>query len=533
MSEGTMDKRQEEFISRDICGETVICEAAGEYTLPDYQPEIRRLLHVRAAILPAGKYMGGAKAEFAGAVAHTVLYADGEGKLASVTLDSDYEFSVPLPDGGSYTAMADTMVESTVCRLSGPRKLSLRTRLCSLVHVMGEEGITPEIRGMGSDADEASIERLTLPSESMTLACGSSGEFTLSATHKLDSSATDARAVWAGGNVLVTECRAQAGGCLCRGEVWARALLAEGEGTPTVRREKIPFERFVEIEGVKESASCTAYGRLLMADVTILPGEGEESGTLGFDVSVEIEVCASDSRPCNPTRELYSTAYDMSCRYRTLTVARPLGATMGHYSVGGSRPRTECEAENAIAIVDTDGRLEITGVTVEHGKATVSGKLYTQVIFVAAGEGKDGTPAFASAEVPVPFRIETELRPPHGAKPHFDCHGELIAARARIEPNAIGVDAEIALTLRAYENEDIRVLESAEPDRSVTVDHTGNRIYVLYPKEGDTLFGVAARYHKSRAAIAAQNDLAEDALAVSHLTHSIDGIHHLLITDDN
>lgn len=537
MSEGMQDTQfapqEGQLVERDVCGETVCCEAVGEYTLPDYQPEIRKILHIRAAVLPSGKYMGGAKAEFAGTVAHTVLYADAEGKLASVTLNADYDFSLPLPDGGEYTAVVDTMAEGTTCRLSGPRKLSLRTRLRSLVHLLREECITPEIRGMGSAADQASLERLTASTESMTMSCGSSGEFTLSSTVRMDSPGTDAHVVWAGGNLLITESRAQEGGCLCRGEAWVRCLLTEGEAAPVVVREKIPFEQFVPIEGVTDQASCTAFGRLVMADVTIAPGEGEENGTLGFDVSAEIDACATASRPCNPVQELYSTAYEMACRHRTLAVSRPLGTAMGNYTVSGSRPRSECEAENAAAIVDADGRLEISQVSVEHGRAAVSGKLIAQVIFTAAGEGQDGAPALATAEVVTPFRIETDLRPAPGTHPQFDCHGELIAVRARIEPNTLALDAEIALATRAYETKELRILESAEPDHSVTVDHRGNRIFVVYPKEGDTLFGVAARYHKSRAAVAGQNGLPEEAIASSHLTHSLDGVHHLLITDEN
>lgn len=536
MSEGMLDTsfapQEGQYVERDICGETVSCEAVGEYTLPDYQPEIRKLLHIRAAVLPTGKYMGGAKAEFAGTVAHTVLYADAEGKLASATLNADYDFSLPLPDGGEYTAVVDTMAEGTTCRLSGPRKLSLRTRLRSLVHLMREECITPDIRGMGSAADEASLERLTESAESMTLTCGSSGEFTLSSTVRMDTPGADARAVWAGGNLLITESRAQEGGCLCRGEAWVRCLLSEGDAAPVTVREKIPFEQFVPVEGAPDNASYIAYGRLVMADVTIAPGEGEENGTLGFDVSAEIDACATSSRPCNPVRDLYSTAYEMNCRHRTLAVSRPLGTAMGNYTVSGSRPRTECEAENAATIVDADGRLEICGVSAEHGRAAVSGKLIAQVIFTAAGEGQDGAPALNSAEIVTPFRVETELRPAAGSLPQFDCHGELIAVRARIEPNTLAVDAEIALATRAYETKEMRILESAEPDHSVTVDHRGNRIYVVYPKEGDTLFGVAARYHKSRASVAAQNALPDDALASSHLTHSLDGVHHLLITDE-
>lgn len=535
MSEGILEKdrggtRELDFIERDASGEVISCEAAGDFILADYQPEIRKILEIRTAVIPSGKYVGGSRAEFAGTVHYTVLYTDGEGKLSSADLSSDYSFACPLPDAGEYTAMADTMAVGTTHRLGGPRKISLRTRLHSLVHLFCRECITPEIRGMGSPADLASLEKLTETEESMTIACGTTGEFPLHATVRLDSPANDAHAVWAGGNLLISECRPQAGGCLCRGEVWARCLYTEGEGLPRTVRERIPFEQFVPIEGASEASSCTAFGRLLSAEVSVAAGEGEENGSMHFDVAAEIEACATGKQPCNPVRDLYSTAYAMNCRYRQVSLARPLGGAMGNYTVSASRPRSECEAENATAIIDADGHPEISCVRVEHGRATVCGRLTLTVIFACTGE--DGSSRLQSTQIESPFRLESELRLPGGEEPRFDCHGELVGVRARLEQNAIAVDAEIAFALRATEMKTMRILESAEPDKSEEVTHEGNRIFVVYPKEGQTLFSLAAAYHRSRAAIAAENELAEDAVQISHLTHSLDGVHHLLISDE-
>lgn len=515
-------------LQRDGCGEVIVCEAAGEYTLPDYQPEIRKILHIRASVLPAGKYLGGRNAEFSGTVSHDVLYADAEGALASVTLPADYAFSVPYTEGGELIAIADSMADATVCRLSGPRKISLRTRVRSLVHLLREESMAPDVRGMAGREDSASLEKMTERAESARTSYASSEEISLSSTVRPEGLSPTSRAVWSGGGVLVNECRAQADGVLCRGEVWARALLSEGEGIPLAVREKLPFECFVPMPALGERAALTAYGRLLEASVSLSEGSEEEPPSLTFDVLCEVEVLATESVPCEPVLDLYSTAYDMHCTHRELSLARPLGAVMGNYTVSASRPRSECEAEGAVTVVDADGRTEIHSVSVENGRATVTGRIAAQVIFASLGEGE--RPTLLSAEVPIPFRIETELRP-ESENARFFCHGELIAARARIDDRAISVDAELALTLRAEEERRIRILSAAEPDRSIPVDHRGNRIFVTYPGEKDTLFSVAAHYHKSRAAIVAQNGLGEEALTKSGLSQSLDGVHHLLIED--
>ena len=518
-----------ETVQRDLCGETVLCEAAGDYELPDYQPEIRKVLSVRATVLPSGKYVGGSKAEFTGSVVHTVLYTDPDGHIASASLPADYDFAVTVPTESGVTVMADSMAEGSACRLSGPRKLSLRTRIRSVVHVLREEAIAAEIRGMGSAEDCASLEYLTGEMAGMRLVYGESGEFTLNDTVRLEGSGEAAHAIYAGGNLLVGECRIQENGCLVRGEAWVRCLLSDGEGTPYTVRTKIPFEQTVMLEDVAAGAQAVGYGRISAVDVSVIPGSEGSAGSVGFDVAAEVEVCACYATQCKTVLDLFSTSYEMNCHYRTVTGTRMLGSTMGNYTVSASRPKNECEGEHATAVVDADGRLEISGVTCEHGRAVVSGVVHTQVIFTSASEAGDGGMAIVSAEVPVPFRVESDLRLEGGVRPRFECHGELISVRGRIEAGAISADAEIALTVRASESSEMRVLEDAEPDRSIALSEHADRIYVCYPREEDTLWSVAARYHTSQAGIVARNGLGEDAQANPASATSLDGIHHLII----
>ena len=58
----------ENRIQRDILTDTVFTEANEEFILPDYMPEIGRVLRVSAALLPDECYIGSDAAEFSGRV---------------------------------------------------------------------------------------------------------------------------------------------------------------------------------------------------------------------------------------------------------------------------------------------------------------------------------------------------------------------------------------------------------------------------------------------------------------------------------
>ena len=60
-------------------------EAGEEFSLPDYVPEIRRLLNVRAQVLPESKFLGdsgsGTDLEIGGTVTYLLVYTDDRGEL--------------------------------------------------------------------------------------------------------------------------------------------------------------------------------------------------------------------------------------------------------------------------------------------------------------------------------------------------------------------------------------------------------------------------------------------------------------------
>ena len=225
-------------IQSDLSGENVFCECTGEFTLPDYLPEIRKIIRIDGKAIPSGKFLSSSKAEFAGIVAYTIIYSCAEGELASCSLSCDYEFSCNIPsnDLGDLSIIVDTELDNTVCRLSGPRKLSLRSSIKNKVHIYANSSIK-EI----SD-DMLHIEKLSENVLSSVTKCGGSGEFYLSDSTNIDNaSSEELRASYIRAKILVREARASANSILCRGDVLLKCLCTLGGAEPITVSRKIPF----------------------------------------------------------------------------------------------------------------------------------------------------------------------------------------------------------------------------------------------------------------------------------------------------
>ena len=106
------------------------CEVSEEFTLPDYVPEIRKMLTVKSSALPESKYLsdknGASVLDYSGTVTYLIIYADDEGNLCSTPLSSQYESSALL-NGHPDIVFIDTTVDNTSLRVNAPRKLTIKT----------------------------------------------------------------------------------------------------------------------------------------------------------------------------------------------------------------------------------------------------------------------------------------------------------------------------------------------------------------------------------------------------------------------
>ena len=102
---GALPKR----LQMPLCDRVITAERSNDYTLPDYLPEIRRIIRTDASILPPAKYISGSNAEFNGNIDYNIVYVGADGALYSAPLSAEYSFNAPL-DISSLPVMSVTSV---------------------------------------------------------------------------------------------------------------------------------------------------------------------------------------------------------------------------------------------------------------------------------------------------------------------------------------------------------------------------------------------------------------------------------------
>ena len=136
-------------------------EAAGDYTLPDYQSDIRRVLHVSQTVLPPSKYITSDSVEFNGTVDYQLIYVGGDGGIYSAPLSGEYSFTVPFDRNADVSddirILCSVYRDGISARVSAPRRLSIRSRLRANVRILGT--ISSETVIMAEDTEENIFRR--------------------------------------------------------------------------------------------------------------------------------------------------------------------------------------------------------------------------------------------------------------------------------------------------------------------------------------------------------------------------------------
>lgn len=514
-------------------------EVVGDFSLPDYQPEIKRLLRIGVSVLPPNRYAGNGTMDLGGTLDYYVLYTGNDNGLYCAPLSADYRLTADAEggagaDGWSITepmvCTCDMTAETPVGRVTAPRRLHIRCRVNARVKTYAEA--TP---GNGGDSSDA-VERLTDEAEVGRLLWGMGSAIPLQDDMILTpTEGGEWRVVCAEGSALITEVSAGMGMVNCRGEATVKLTLCpSGAGeedseavAPTVTWRKIPFAESVELEGVTPDCECCA--RAVCASLSVMAEEGH----LHMDVGILPEVMAQARERVRYTKDMYSTHRKSTERYATYSTEQPMRAFNGNFTLSDSLPLEEVGIAPSARVLDVYAVATPESMIYDPVKdrCVLSGTCRAQLLLLQDGE-------YGSVEMELPFRYEMDART--GGSTHtMGADGDTVSldipisysggvqvlhCRARMDGERVGLDAELAVCLRTARPSTLTALVDMTEGEEVT---RGRGEYVIcFPSPDDSVWSVAKRYHAPLAALGAANNLQP---ASADAPESLEGINYLIV----
>ncbi|MBQ8839710.1 MAG: LysM peptidoglycan-binding domain-containing protein [Clostridia bacterium] len=455
-----------------------------EFSLPDYVPEVRRVLCVMADALPESKYLQGNMLELGGSVTYSLIYTDDEGNLNALPLNSSYETKLALPQNAHLT-LVDAQVDSTTYKVTAPRKLTLKSRLKCRVTPICKEQIEEEISSKSS-ADEIYLERKPKTVNSMSLCVAEQPNVRLSDKLELDDG-KEAKPIWCDANIIIKEARAESRRVSVRGEAVVKCLV-ESEGEVKVITKALPIAEEIEVEHLGDNQVARVVGRCV--SLSISNEEADNSTQLFFDLVCELECQTMENKQIILLEDVYSTKNEMDVTYKKTPIYSLVKAGGSSFTLNEGIKRRGKEISS---IIDTLVAPTCEKTEIKNGKMIATGKLLVNVLGISeAGEGEGIEYLCETYELPLKYELELGGQISNGIS---KCTFSTLGASARLDKDMIYINCEIYPSYLVFNRADEEIVDRAsiKRDKEIKKDQSCARVY--FPKEDDTLWKIAKKYY--------------------------------------
>lgn len=301
------------FDAYEAAGElTLTQEETAETIVPDYCPDIARIIETTGKVFLHSREMRDGRAEISGTVRVTVLYTpEGEGGIR--TLEFAMPFTVEtdgrsLPDCAAL--LADTEPELLETRMLNPRKVFTH---CKLVTRLTGYQRRPLCFCTDAEAGpELCIEKKQEQQHAIVLTHIAEKDFTFSEQMDLSPGREGAAEIltsWV--NSTVTETKIVGSKLLFKGIFTVSLLYRTADGRCCAASGELPFSQILEVEGAPEGAEPSVRLQFTGADLQV-DGADAEGREIAVTLYLHATALLRQTQELTLLSDLYSTAYDLT-----------------------------------------------------------------------------------------------------------------------------------------------------------------------------------------------------------------------------
>lgn len=484
-------------------------EVAAEYNLPDYLPDISRILYTGAHICRAGKYINGTALEYDGSIVFTVVYCTADGIMKNVEIPSDYSGSMPVADySGDCSVNAETTLEGVSARLQNPRKLTVKAKVRVSVDIYSAECTSPAITGKLTEEELGNIQ---YKNEMIDCACrlaAADAENRVSDDIEIPTGLPQiGELVSVSFFPCMHELKAENGFVSYKGTVLAKVLysaMPEKE-SDTVKyfchTKKIPVSGEVPAEEVTENCFCTGNICITSAEYRAVPSTSGETRTVEADITCGIFIDAYCNTKSEITTDMYSVDYESATEskklgYRTALTSKSFETTQSAYA--------ELSDADFSSIVCVCAKAAVTGAEKVGGKTVFSGVNEISAIL------SNGAGVYLGKTFSSPFKAETDA----GFVPDgfgFAAYADVCDVSGRVDGGKLCAEVEVCINFVLFASKDAVYASSLAVNHDRVREHAvGASITMYYPSKSDTVWDIAKKYGIPRDELSALNGISGD-----------------------
>lgn len=497
-------------------------QSSADYTLPDYQGDVRRILYSTAEVADGGRFQNADSLDCVGTVTYKIVYIDAEGKITPVSFISDYEIGIKCPSESYIDSDVRTRVANFSIRLMGPRRFLAK---CTLE---AELGIAERAHyKVESELDECEIECLGKNISVASSAFASSAEREMAEElAMLDGAIVDEveTLVFRAEPISVSASRTD-DGVTVRCQIATRALIATSGEAPRIYEGVSDFFENLPLDGISADAAVLPSVRILSENIALNPCDSGVSVVTSIIASASVRTIGNTG--ISLLSDCFSPSKELDLTRSEYAYTEHIGSKLISERYTASVPRSDVGAECLRNVLYESVKVRTESVSPSTSGVEISG--YIQASAIACEIDEDGTPAYSPLKFETTFSINVNLDCHIPTNSRYLLDLSLDSPHIDVDESDLRLCGNISGTLTALCDKRSPCI-SAVSGAGAVLPRDPSVVSVYYPTAGETLFDVAKMFHIPPMELARTNEISEAVCTASGTASLIaGGVDYLLI----
>ena len=471
-----------------------------EFNMPDYCPEISRILKCRAVARIASKSVSDRTVSADGSVTATVIYADSEGAVNSY--EYQFPFSKIFESGVDLTGAQVSVkarCEYVNCRAVTGRKIDIHGAVGVFVTASRRKS-----RNIISGIEGGDIELLRerIPA-AMPVAAGDK-YIILEEEIETGNSQPDVSCLISyDADVRLGECKLLAGKVMVKGEISVFLLYRGEQSEPQQVTAVIPFSQLLEIDDADENCICEAWADIAYLEIKPKFNSSGLSRSFSMDGKLLLSVKLQCGGEIDIVTDAYSRSFEASIQSEEICFEKAVCSPSDTFNC-----RREIDLGAEISRV-YDIRCEVsdTSVAFDEDCLMITGTAAANIIALDTA----GAPVFI--EKPVDF--EYRFKMPYGSG-DFKCDPQIGIKSVNytlLSEDRMEIRLEMTVRATVYECTSVSVITDIKTDSTRRAQKRRAAMTVYFAEAGESLWDISRKYLASVEEVKSINGITDDKLS--------------------
>lgn len=515
-----MQTEKEYMAAREVPG--LRCESVGEYSLPDYNTDVKKVLAVRTTAHPSGKFVGDGTLEICGTVEYNVVYLDPENKLTHVQFSTDYDAALKINADSYVDSDVRTEVSSYSVRLVGPRKFSVKAVLDSSVALSERRVYT-----VGGDAfmeHEPEYLTDTIKVLSMDFAGADAREFEEEMVSIDGAILDEVEILLCSADADIEPCDLSEGGLALRGSILVDMLYVNADAEPIRISKEIPYSEEISLVGASDYTDACA--RLEISSLKSSAVPTDEGVRLSVSLSATPRVLARKNTYLNLVTDAFLKERGSENEYIDFGYTEFVCSERNEGRFEYRRSLAELDAEGIKDVMYSHATARIDGYDTDDGSVNIGGEI--KISAIAIEENAEGKRICTPVRFSLPFEQKVNISCQICDNMHLNCHVDVNEVSVLVDADHLDVTLTVCASVSVYADRRRHCLGSSYvTDEEYVRD--ASVVTVYYPDATESLFDIARRFHTSVRSVAESNRLSEAVFSSSSESLGALGVGKLII----